>query len=70
MFLPEGITTIAQAYLFSGIFSLKKTLFHSSTMQIYLLGDNVKIINKLRGTSLMFARFMDTHMAGITQKPW
>lgn len=47
---------------FSGFF-LPKTLFHHFTIWLLSLRD-VIIINTLRGTSLTFARFMDTYVAG------
>lgn len=69
MFLPKGTTTIAQAFLsFLGFSS--KNLIPFFCYALYLLRGNVKIINKLRWTSLMFARFIDTCMAGTIQKPW
>lgn len=46
---------------FSGFFP-PNPLFHHFT--IFSLRDDVKIISMLRGTSLTFARFMDTCMAG------
>lgn len=48
---------------FDGFFP-PKTSFHHSPIWLFLLGDNVKIINTLRRSSLTFARFMDTGMAG------
>lgn len=40
-----------------------KPLFHHFTIWIFLLRNNVKIISIIRGSSLTFARFIDTYMA-------